>query len=258
MQTTNEQIVFLVLSSSFIILILLVLSVTILFFYQKKQVAYQEKLNTLKTEFDKSLLNAQLEIQEQTFHHISREIHDNIGLSLTLAKLQLNTLSGLQYEQAQAKVVNSVELISTAIDDLRSLSKGLNGNMILKNGFVKALEEEAERVKKTGRLAIHLNIDGNIAYLDTEKELLLFRVVQESLNNIIRHSEATRAEIDLRYDERSLILQISDNGKGFNNDSELSKGSGLSNIEVRTRMMSGKSQIHSTPAGTTIQINIPI
>jgi signal transduction histidine kinase len=258
MQETRDSILIFIISTVVIIFAFILIVVIVLYFYQKKQVAYQEKLNALKTEFDKSLLNAQLEIQEQTFHHISREIHDNIGLSLTLAKLQLNTLSGLQYEQAQAKVVNSVELISTAIDDLRSLSKGLNGNMILKNGFVKALEEEAERVKKTGRLAIHLNIDGNIAYLDTEKELLLFRVVQESLNNIIRHSEATRAEIDLRFDERSLILQISDNGKGFNNDSELPKGSGLSNIEVRTQMMNGKSQIDSTPAGTTIQINIPI
>lgn len=258
MQETRESILIFIISTVVIIFAFILIIVIVLYFYQKKQIAYQEKINNLKTEFDKSLLKAQLEIQEETFQHISREIHDNIGLSLTLAKLHLNTLSGLQYEQAQVKVVNSVELISTAIEDLRSLSKGLNGNMTLKNGFVKALEEEAERVKKTGRLALHLNIDGNVSYLDTERELLLFRVLQESLNNIIRHSEATRAEIDLRYDEQLLILKISDNGKGFKQDPELPKGSGLTNIEFRTRMMNGRSQINSTPAGTTIQITIPI
>ena len=258
MQESRGSILIFIISTVIIIFAFVIILITVLYFYQKKQIKYQEKISNLKTEYDKALLRTQLEIQEQTFQHISREIHDNIGLSLTLAKLHLNTLSGLQHEQAMTQVVNSVELISTAIDDLRGLSKGLNGNMILKNGFVKALEEEADRVKKTGRLAIHLNIEGNVSYLDAEKELLLFRVVQESLNNIIRHSEATRAEIDLRYDERALKLQISDNGKGFHHDSELSKGSGLSNIEVRTRMMSGITQINSTTAGTTIQINIPI
>src|SRR5215831_12354634 len=125
----------LIISITFILLLLVSFIISILFIYQKKQIAHFNTIEELKLDHEKRLLQTQLEMQEQTFQHISREIHDNISLSLTLAKLNLNTLHWENAEKAKAQTDLSLEQISKAINDLSDISKSLNSELIINQGL---------------------------------------------------------------------------------------------------------------------------
>src|SRR5436190_856985 len=162
------------------------LIITLILMYQKKQLAYQQKLETLKLDHEKNLMAAQLEIQEDTFQHISKEIHDNISLSLTLAKLNLNTLSWTEKEKAVSQLNTSIELISQSITNLSDISKSLNSDIIASQGLITAVKNELQRIREIGLFNIDLNIPGNPVYMDIQRELIIFRIIQEAFNNIIK------------------------------------------------------------------------
>src|ERR1044072_9069648 len=134
----HNIIIFIIITSLFI-LILIAFIVFILFLYQRRHIAYQKGLETLKSDFEKTLLTTQLEIQEQTLQNISREIHDNIGLSLTLAKLNLNTIEWKDLIQSKEKVSGSINSITQAIVDLSNISKALHTDFIKEHGLLGAL-----------------------------------------------------------------------------------------------------------------------
>jgi two-component system, NarL family, sensor kinase len=203
-------------------------------------------------------LQSQLEIQEQTFQKISREIHDNIGQKLTLAKLYLNTFDFDDRHTAMQQVNDSVNIIGEAINDLSDLSHSMSSEIILNSGLIKALEFEAEQLAKTALYKIIFSATGSPVFLDTKTELVLFRIVQEALNNIIKHANATVIDINLHYTAALLAMQIKDDGKGFCID-ENNTGTGLQNIKKRVGTLSGNLTINSTLGiGTEIKIEIPI
>lgn len=219
---------------------------------------YFTKIDSLKEEYENALLRTQLELQENAIQKISREIHDNIGLSLTLAKLNLNIFSTQDARTDFSKIDTSINLLSKAITDIRNISKSLNSDRIITYGLVKSLEEEIDTLKKMNVIDIHFKINGKPVFLDNNKELLVFRIIQECINNIIKHSKAKLAFIELSYRQDSFSLQIADNGIGFQpTNGEFRKGSGLFNIMARTKIMNGKCVIDSSKNGTSIIISIP-
>lgn len=258
MQDKGDEIVFIILTTTVLLFILAVLIITILYLYQRRQIFYFKKIDSLKQDFEKELLHTQIELHENLLNSFSKEIHDNIGLSLTLAKLNLNTLNSKEDVSNKSKIEMSINLLSKAISDLRNLSKGLNSDRINKNGLVKSLEEEIETIKLSKFIKISLEVNGVANFLDPQKELLLFRIIQESLNNIIKHSNASKARIILHYNESNFNLKILDNGNGFDTTSlNHKKGSGLFNINSRIKVMNGSHSIHSSKKGTCIDIIIP-
>ncbi len=197
-------------------------------------------------------------MQEQTFQNISREIHDSIGQKLTLAKLHLNTLDYLNSNKTTLQVNESVTMISEAINDLTDISRSMSSEIILSNGLIKALEFEAAQLQKSGLYKINLSVTGNPVFMAANTELVLFRIVQEVINNIIKHAQATVIDIHLHYNTVLLTLAVTDNGKGFTIDAT-QPGTGLQNIKKRAAMLQGSLNITSaTNTGTQIKIEIPI
>ncbi len=252
-----------VIITTLLILLLVVMTTSILLLYQKKKLAFAKDLETLKTNHEKNILKTQLEIQESTFQDISREIHDNIGLSLTLAKLNLNTMDYKLVDKAMEAVQFSINLITKSISDLKDISKGLNSEAIANMGLIGALDLEVTKLKKSGIKDVRLSTTGKITYLNPQKELILFRIIQESLNNIIKHANAEIITIELNYAEKELNLIVQDNGVGFNKEEvEIKRGGrimeGMRNISIRTKQINGDLQVISRPKnGTTILINAP-
>ena len=121
MQPKNGEILVFVIVVTIILMALLSFIAAVLFLYQKKNILYFKELEDVKNKYEKNLLETQLEIQEQTFQDISREIHDNIGLSLTLAKLQLNTIDYSNPQSSKENADSSVDLITKAIQDLSDI-----------------------------------------------------------------------------------------------------------------------------------------
>ncbi|MBL0147079.1 MAG: sensor histidine kinase [Chitinophagaceae bacterium] len=243
---------------SFILMLFLVsFIVSIIYKYQKRQHTYFTEVEQLKASHENELLKSQIEMQEQTFQNISREIHDNIGQKLTLAKLHLNTLNFNDTGKTESQVNNSIDIITDAINDLSDISRGMNSELILNSGLIKALEFEVAQLQKSGQYQVQLVVSGNAVFLNEDVELVLFRIVQEVINNIIKHAQATNITMQLNYTAVSLQLVVTDNGKGFLQTSY--NGSGLHNMKKRTQLLNGTFKIQS-PAmqGTTIIIEIPL
>ena len=248
---------------TFILLLLTCFIVSILFVYQKKQIAYFEIIEKLKHDHEKNILNVQLEIQEQTLQHISREIHDNISLSLTLAKLNLYSLDWNYLPNAKNQINSSLEQISKAIADLSDISKGLNTELITHLGLTATLEKETDRLRQLNLFEINYKISGLPVFMDSQKELVIFRIIQEAFNNIIKHAKASTVELKLDYNMDHINVVIADNGKGFCKETveqkrERESNAGINNMQKRAALFNGKTIIESkVDSGTSILVTIP-
>ena len=258
LKAPTEFIVVFIIISVLLSLALVVFITVIIYRYQQKQNAYFKDIETLKTSHQNALLQSQLEMQEQTFQNISREIHDNIGQKLTLAKLHLNTLNYADTDKSVSQVDDSINMISEAINDLSDISRSMSSEIILNNGLIKALDFEAAQLTKSGKYKICFSTTGQPVFLDENTELVLFRIAQEALNNIVKHAGASEINIQLHYDSVLLAMTINDNGRGFCID-ENSFGTGLLNMKKRANMLKGNLSISSTPKiCTQIKIEIPL
>jgi two-component system, NarL family, sensor kinase len=253
----KQEIKFAVILGTCLLVILILVVILAISLYRTRQAKYMEETENLRSKFQQELLQAQLEIQEQTLKNISQEIHDNIGQTLSLAKLNLNTID-LHKENAQDKIVNSKELVSKAIHDLRNLSRSLNTDSVLSSGLLKAIETELVIINHAGSFTTGLKTKGQSARIDSKKELILFRIVQEAINNIIKHSDANSIIVTLDFTNALLRIEINDNGKGFEANTESNEGQGLRNMKSRAELIGGNFEILSGANGTTITITLPI
>ena len=237
--------------------------VTILYFHKKKQIIYQKDLEKIKSDFEKNLLSAQLEIQEQTFQNISREIHDHICLNLTLAKLNLVTIDYDDKYRLNENISSSVDILGKSIHELSDLSHSMNAEAIETNGLFTALELEIEKMKKLNLFQINLDINGSPVYMDLQKELFIFRIIQEAFNNILKHAKAKNVFLYLYYSHDHLEAVIQDDGLGFLstafNENGLNKPhSGLKNMKKRAHLIKGNCEILTEPGkGTKINLSVP-
>ena len=214
----------------------------------------------MKANFEQELLQTQLEIQEQTLKTISQEIHDNVGQVLSLAKLNLNTLSFSEGADKQQKIENSISLVGKAINDLRDLSRSMNGDKIADLGLQEAIENELKIIQNTGQFSTNITITGKPYKLKAQNEMVIFRIVQESLNNILKHSKAQNIVADIHYEPNLYKLFIRDDGSGFEVSSlEAGKtGIGLKNMQSRAALIGAVFSIESAGhTGTTVSIQLP-
>ena len=230
-----------------------------IFLYRKKQIAFQEKINDIEANYEKNLLKTKLEIQEHTFQHISREIHDHITLSLTLAKLHLHTVDWQNKEKSYEKIETSIDLLGSSITELGDISKSLNADIIIQQGLLQALEEEMQRIRQADPFILEFELTGIPVYFDSQKELIIFRIIQEAFNNIIKHAHATIVKLSLHYNERKLVVTVNDNGIGFDTELSEHKGhAGLNNMETRVKVLKGIMTLHSEPGlGTSLSFTVP-
>ena len=229
--------------------------VCIVYFYQKKQLSYFEKIEDLKESHQSALLQSQLEIQTQTFQNTSREIHSNIGQKLILSKELLSTIVEVDLPEARLRISTSVQQISEAMTDLRDIGRSMSSEVILNNGLIGGIEYELEKLNKLNTYSVDLVVIGEPVFLSVNKELVLFRIIQEGINNIRKHAEACEIIVQLEYSLNSLKLLIKDNGKGFNQVNN-GQGTGLINIHKRAKLLQG-SLVLQNDKGANLLIEIP-
>jgi len=229
--------------------------------YRKKQVLHQIERERLAVEFQKEILNAQMEIQEQTMQTIGADLHDNIGQLLSLTSLTLNSIELDNTEKARQKIDAVIELNSKSIKEMRLLGKLLHGEQLIRLGLEEAIRHEVNWMERSGRYALEYNVYGEKpSESNADKDLILFRITQEVLNNIIKHSQAKNISVKLRYMTPGVRLLVVDDGAGFNlaEMPEEQKGMGLKNIQKRAEIVGGEVFIQSQPGeGTCIDIFIP-
>lgn len=229
--------------------------------YQKKQLLHLNEKEQMKARYEKEILESKLEIQEQTMKHISQEVHDNIGQVLSVVKLNLNLIDCSEPKPiVEERIADTEQLVGKVIQDLRNLSRSLDGNNIASKGLLKAIEFEFEMLNKTGVYVTLLTIDGEPYNLPEQKELILFRIFQETINNVMKHAKAAVVEVLIRFQKEEFFLSIHDNGQGFNaTTTDASRGLGLRNMANRSQLIGASYHIESKPGeGTTVSVTLPI
>jgi PAS domain S-box-containing protein len=196
--------------------------------------------------------------QEKERNELGLELHDNINQLLSVAKLYLGVV---KTEKAfNEEIIDRVYVhLEEAMQDIRKLSHSLVAPSLGHDGLKEALEDLAESVQEPNKINVQLFIDEDYDALqvDKSKELMLYRIVQEQLNNILKYANATEVTIRLKQQDNNLMLFIADNGVGFNTD-EQSSGIGLKNINSRINFYSGKMHLFSAPGqGCRLEISIP-
>jgi len=220
---------------------------------------YMKEKGLMKIKFSQTLLQSQIEIQEQTLQHISRELHDNLGQVASLIKINLTTLKLNEPEKAVEKIEHTKDLTRQLIADIKSLSVSLSSDRIAEAGLVKAIETEVERLNKTGEFIATFQLQGTLPDIDNDKAVILYRMAQEVLNNMVKHSEAKHINIFIYVKENVFILALNDDGIGFNSEEKMNaSGAGLRNLKNRALLINAQLHLESLPGkGTKIIIEMP-
>lgn len=249
--------------STFIILLFVGAIIYFIFMYQAKRFRHQKEVVELREAFNQTLLQSKLEIQEQTLDHIAKELHANFSHLVSLININLAELLPQSSDQMKESVMETKSLAKQLLSELKALSASLNTDHILHIGFVKALDNEITRVAKTKKYQVTFSKSGEEFRLKPEHEIILFRLCQEVLNNIVKYAQASSVTASLDYLPDTFQLSIIDNGVGF--DTELAEqrsaekeSTGLLNIRKRAKLINGEvSIISKAGSGTTVTITIP-
>jgi signal transduction histidine kinase len=202
-----------------------------------------------KKRFEREIVEAQIEIREETLRNISWELHDNIGQLLTLAKIQM--------QHASPENIGEIsETITKSLEEIRALSKSINPDFINNIKLKEALSLEIERFNRLNYIESSLTIKGEERDIDKKHGIVIFRMLQEFFSNTIKHSKASKLDVSLDYKENTIKIIAKDNGIGFEINKTKSKGIGLQNIKARAKLINAKVKMKSEPKkGTSLIIN---
>lgn len=222
-----------------------------------EQVKLEEALNAEKSAKQREITEAVLQAQELERGHIGRELHDNINQILATSRLYI------EYAQRNAEMHDNLlfkakEFILTAIREVRNLSKSILTPSVIEVGLVGSLQDLLNSVKDISNLKFSEVYKVQENLLSAELKISIFRIVQEQLNNIIKHAKASKVMISISQDNNSLLIKVKDNGIGFSKHNSNS-GLGLKNIGSRAALFNGTMEIISKPQkGTLLKVEFKL
>ncbi len=240
-------------------------AITLIVVYRRRYIAHQTELSTLHEAHQREILTAQLETQNQTLQHVAEELHDHVGQMLAVVVLYLNVLhedtSGTPYHEKVAKLLTHT---ASLVDDVRGLSKSLSTDTIARFGLVACLGLEIERINRADRAEqATLQVLGEAYTLGEQTEIIVLRMVQEALNNALKHAYDAPITLTLDFQPDALTLTIADEGPGFSMSeveerSLVRSGQGLHNLRRRALLLGGTCTWQTVPQqGTHVILRIP-
>lgn len=244
---------------NFIFILFIVAIISYVWQYKRKKREHTFAIQNQQDIHQKELLAIQLEIQQTTMQEIGREIHDNIGQKLTLASLYIQNLI---YENKKLDNNESIENISAIINDsltdLRQLSKTLTDDAISNKTLVALLQSECQKINKLKKC--WFTYDGEVQTTEVTYHIksMLLRIAQEFIQNSLKHAQCKTIKLNLSQTETFIVMEISDDGHGFNINETNSLGIGLQNMKKRTQTIGGEFLLESNDSGTHLTIKLPL
>lgn len=220
----------------------------------------QRKKEKMRENFAETLLQSQLEIREDTLRHVAKELHDNLGITASLVKINIITMEAGKAEQLPDNLAEAKSNILKLIADIKALSVQLDSDRVTRAGLWTSINNDIERINRSGALKASLTTSGTLPEPDPGKATILYRMVQELLNNALKHSKAKIINVNAYLNGNSLILEVSDDGSGFDWEAKKSSGgAGLLNLSGRAALIKASLQFNSTPgSGTKATIELPL
>jgi signal transduction histidine kinase len=241
----------------FATIVLLLLAAFLMFFfvrYRVKNNDYIKEREAMQKSFDQTLLQSQVEVQEATFAGLAKELHDNVGQLLSSTKMLLG-ITQRNLGNSPDTLTIAEETLGKAISELRSLSKSLDKEWLEQFDFIHNLEVESSRINDAKHLRISFTHPGKLA-LRPEEQIILFRIVQEAMQNAMKHADPDHIQIHLTVAEEKMRVIVIDNGHGFN-ETHQKEGMGIRNMKHRTKLLGGKINWNSTGNGSSVIIELP-
>jgi len=251
MESNGSDLFVIILLGFFLMLFMVSFIIIMVIYHRQRQIQNKQRLKSIQTEFEKTILNAEKEIREDTLTHVGRELHDNIGQLLSLAKMNLSS-------SKPEKVSEGKSMINQIIKEVRALSKTLNLDWVDSITMEEFIQRELDKLESVEFCKTNFEKKGDSILLDKNTKMILIRIIQECLNNAIKHAEPKTVSISLVKNDTDLSIHIRDDGKGFNLNGN-SSGSGLSNLKNRMATLKGEIKIRSEEGkGTEIELSLPL
>jgi two-component system, NarL family, sensor kinase len=222
---------------------------------KRKQNVYQLEKQKMVFDHENNILRTKIEEQENTMDQISKELHDNIKSVLGFAQMSMYKIADLATNKEQALLIDKTNnIIGEVVDNLHNISHSLNANFVKNIGLADTITKDLENIRLSKNITYHVEINGNTISLNHEKELHVYRIAQEAIQNCIKHAHATNIDIVLSFEPDLFTMKIADNGIGFEKSRIYEmKGLGFLNMFQRARYVHGSIDVQSVPRkGTTI------
>lgn len=243
------------------ILLASALVITFMYIYNRYRIKKKAELNMELARQEKIRFKAVIEAEENERKRIAADLHDGVGQLMSAAKINLVVMQDeLPFENEDQKLAYSkaIALVDESCNEVRTVSHNMMPNVLLKSGLVNAIRAFVGQINEK-ILKINLYTDGLNEGIESNTETVLYRVVQECVNNVIKHSGANRLDISIIKDVEGISATIEDNGKGFDTSIRTDfEGIGLKNIRSRISYLKGTVEWDSAPGkGTVVTIFVP-
>lgn len=237
----------------FIVIFLGILLLVILIFSRKRQNELFLNQQRMAAQFESELLQSRIEVQEETFRHIGKELHDNIGQLLSSTKMLIG-LTERTMPQVPETLSTANETVSQAIVEVRSLSRSLDKEWLEQFDFLQNLQTEINRVNAGGMISARLESSATIE-MKQEEQVILYRMVQEAIQNALRHAQPSELAVIISRDQSNIVVRVINDGRPL---PESFHGMGTNNMKHRARLFGGTVSWQSHPKETEVIITLPL
>lgn len=220
-------------------------------------VAQLEQKNTEIVKERAMRIRSMIDGQETERIRIARELHDGLGQYILAIKMKMERLHGQTPEKVTMIVEEAKTLLGITVQEIRSMSENLIPPVLKEFGLIPAIENLCLEVEKNTGIKIDFSFPDIAKQCNSQMQIYLYRIIQEALTNIAKHSGASEVNISIGIVQHALQLNIADNGHGFSTSRNPSSGNGLTNMRDRAEILGGSFTIHSDTKGTVVNINIP-
>lgn len=227
---------------------------------QQTEIEKQRADNLMKNQ-ELATIDAMISGQEKERKKIAQDLHDDLGSSLTTIRLYFENLKDHFKAGTSSEIyMRTDKLLEDTYKTIREMSHSRHNGVLASKGLIPSMETLGKNLTDSGKLRVNIYHNGMDRKLENSLELNIFRMLQELLNNVVKHAEASSATINVIGTDTNISLMVEDDGKGFiKTQNKKSNGLGLYSIETRIEEMGGTFEVDSSPGnGTTISIEIPI
>ncbi len=231
---------------------------------QRKKLKYQRDLQQLRETQHNQLIEAAVRSEETERHRIAEALHDEVGAILSSSKLHLQGIKSTNLDERDKQLYEKgKELLDEGIKKVRGISHNLHSNILKEFGLNEAIRDFLNKLTQASLIKATTDLDNNYITKNPENDISIYRMVQELVNNILKHANAKEIKVHSNYTGRLLELTISHNGKGLTQQQfeELrynKDGMGLKNIQNRVILLRGKIEFATDDNKSTINIIIPV
>ena len=255
----NQYVIPLFVAGSLLLTLFAFFLIAYLLVQKNKQNAYQLERRQMIFDHENNVLRAKIDEQENTMDQISKELHDSVKSVLGFAQMSMYNIAGLATNSEQVVLIDKTnQIIGDVIDELHNISHSLNANFVRNLGLIESITKDLEYLEMSKNMSFKVDVIGERYNLHPEKEVHVFRIAQEAIQNCRKHANATSINFTLSYKPDQFVMKITDNGKGFEKKKVFDmQGLGMLNMFQRAKLVHGNIDIETAPQqGCTIILTL--